>query len=125
MAYILDVLTLTLLYGAMAVSLDLLVGQTGMLSLAHAGCFAIGAYLAAILSVHGMLPFPLALGVSVAAAAAFGGGIALVSKRLRGDMFVLATLGFQALVWSVLNNWVAVTQGPMGISGIPRPTIFG
>jgi len=51
--------------------------------------------------------------------------ISIPSLRLRGDYLVLASLGFQIIVFSVLYNWVGLTHGPFGISGIPRPSVFG
>jgi len=51
--------------------------------------------------------------------------ISYPSIRLKGDYFVLATLGFQLIVYTILYNWVSVTRGPYGITGIPSPKLFG
>jgi branched-chain amino acid transport system permease protein len=51
--------------------------------------------------------------------------VSIPSLRLHDDYFVIATFGFQIIIFSVLNNWVHVTRGPMGISGIPQPRFFG
>jgi branched-chain amino acid transport system permease protein len=58
-------------------------------------------------------------------AALFGFLIGFVSLRLKGDYFVLSTLGFQIIIYTILYNWISVTQGPFGIPGIPAPELFG
>src|SRR2546425_10517500 len=51
--------------------------------------------------------------------------VSLPALRLHGDYFVIATFGFQMILFSIFNNWMAVTRGPFGIMGIPRPVVFG
>jgi branched-chain amino acid transport system permease protein len=71
------------------------------------------------------LPFYLALPAAMALAGVIAYLISIPSLRLKGDFFVLATLGFQMIIYAILNNWDAVTKGPYGISGIPTPSLFG
>lgn len=125
MEYLLHILILLCIYATLAVSLDLVMGQLGILSLAHAGFFGVGAYSTALLSVQYQVPFGPGLLVGMALAAILSVAVALPSARLRGDYFVIVTFGFQVMFFSLLNNWVSVTRGPLGIPGIPAPRLFG
>lgn len=135
MNYLLHLLIYFDIYLVVALSLNLVVGYCGMLTLAHAGYYAVGAYVYALLALNlgwGFVPAALA-------AAAFAGilslAVSLPSWRLKGDFFVLVTLAVQALIFSALYNWSSsgeplgswrnLTNGPFGISGIPRPSLFG
>jgi len=125
MDYILYILVMITIYGTLAVSLDLAAGHTGLLSIAHASFYALGAYGSAILC--GRLGLPTAVGLLAgmmlaAFAAVF---LSFFCLRLSEDYFVIGTFGFCLVISNVLNNWLAVTRGPFGIPGIPAPTIFG
>jgi len=113
------------IYGILALSLNLLVGYSGLLSLAHAAFYGIGAYTATLLMMKLGFNFLPALLCGVVAAGISGLLIAYPSLRLKDDYFVLASLGFQLIAFSILYNWIGLTRGPYGIPGIPRPTIFG
>lgn len=125
MNYVLHILVMIGVYLPLAYSLNLTVGFGGLLSVAHAAFYGIGAY-AFTLLLTGLRVHPL---VAVAAAVAITGLIALgvgtVSLRFRGDLFLFVTLGFQMIVFVLLHNWVGLTRGPFGIPGIPRPVFFG
>ncbi len=125
MEYIFHIIILVLVYTILAVSLDLLAGHTGLLSIAHAAFYGLGAYTAALLAVECGTPFFVAvlIGMSIAAVVSFC--VSLPSLRLHDDYFVIATFGFQIIIFSVFNNWMNLTRGPFGIPGIPRPVIFG
>lgn len=125
MEYVLHISILIAIYATLAVSLDLLVGQTGMLSIAQGAFYGLGAYGSALIAVHLGASFPLSLCASMAVAAVFSLAISLPSMRLRGDYFVIATFGFQMILLSVLTNWMNLTRGPLGISNIPQPVILG
>lgn len=135
MNYLLHILIYFEIYLVVALSLNLVVGYCGLLTLAHAGFYAIGGYTYAILSLNlgwGFIPASLA-GAAIAAVMSLT--ISLPSWRLRGDFFILASLAVQALLFSTLYNWSStdaplgswknLTNGPFGITGIPRPRIFG
>jgi branched-chain amino acid transport system permease protein len=135
MNYLIHLLIYFDIYLIVALSLNMIVGYTGMLSLAHAAFYAVGGYTYAILSVNlgwGFIPTSL---VGMVVAALLSLIVSLPSWRLRGDFFVLATLAVQALIYSVLYNWTStdapigslrnLTNGPFGITGIPRPSLFG
>ncbi len=125
MNYLFHILIMLCIYGILALSLNLLIGYSGLLSLAHAAFYGIGAYASTLLMVKlGLNFFPaLILGIFISGSLALL--IAYPSLRLKGDYFVLASLGFQLIVFSILYNWIGLTRGPYGIPGIPRPTIFG
>jgi len=95
-----------------------------MLNLGHAAFIGIGAYTSALLTISGV-PWPLAV-LAAALLAAIGGGlIGLPCMKLRGDYLAIATLGFGEIIRAVLKNWVSLTNGPLGIKGIPKPELFG
>jgi len=125
MDYVIHIAVIACLYSVLAVSLDLLVGRTGLLSIAHAAFYGLGAYTSALLAVHFGVSFVVGvlLGMTVAALISFV--VSLPSLRLHDDYFVIATFGFQMILFSVFNNWMKLTRGPLGIPGIPQPVIFG
>lgn len=125
MNYLLHILTMISIYSILALSLNLLIGYTGLLSLSHASFYGIGAYIGTLGGINLGLPFFLSVLLAVAGTAALSFIISLPSLRLKGDYFVLASLSFQTIVFAVLYNWVGVTRGPFGISNIPRPNLFG
>jgi branched-chain amino acid transport system permease protein len=113
------------LYVILAMSLNLLVGYTGMLSLCHAAFYAIGAYSSSLLMIKmGWSTIPSLL-ASLVLSSVVAYVLAVLSLRFHDDFFVLATIGYQVIVFSVLYNWVSLTNGPYGVLGIPRPTLFG
>jgi len=125
MDYIFHIIIMINIYIILTTSTNLLVGMTNLLSLGQAALYGIGAYLAVLalmvlnLSLIPALIFVI-IGTSLVSLL-----IAYPSLRLRGDYFVLATLGFQLIVYTILYNWVDVTRGPYGIPGIPSPALFG
>ncbi|HIE05629.1 MAG TPA: branched-chain amino acid ABC transporter permease [bacterium (Candidatus Stahlbacteria)] len=125
MNYLLHILIMLCIYGILALSLNLLIGYAGLLSLAHAAFYGIGAYASTLLMVRLGLNFFPALLIGLLISGSLALLIAYPSLRLKGDYFVLASLGFQIIVFSILYNWIGLTRGPYGIPGIPRPTIFG
>lgn len=125
MNYLLHIVSVSLLYVLCAYAVDLLAGRTGLLSIAHAAFYGIGAYTSALLAVHWGWPFLLTVPVAMVVAAAVSLTASLPSLRLHGDYFVIATFGFQMILFSVFNNWMDLTRGPLGIPGIPQPVIFG
>lgn len=125
MNYICHIVTMIGIYSILAVSLDLLAGRTGLLSIAHAAFYGIGAYTSALLAVHFHVPFVVAIVGAMAVGAAVSLLVSVPSLRLLGDYFVIATFGFGMIVFSIFNNWMDVTGGPLGIPGIPQPTILG
>ncbi|HUZ17829.1 MAG TPA: branched-chain amino acid ABC transporter permease, partial [Spirochaetia bacterium] len=113
------------IYAILSLSLNLIVGYTGLLSLCHAAFFAVGAYTTAVLMVAYHTGFWWALLLSGLLAAVTGLVIGLPTLRLTGDYLAIATLGFGQIIVNIIINWDALTRGPMGISSIPQAVIFG
>ncbi|MEI6415566.1 MAG: branched-chain amino acid ABC transporter permease [Pseudomonadota bacterium] len=134
MNYALHLLIYFCIYAIAALSLNLVIGYCGLLTLAHAAYFAIGAYSYAILSLYGW-GFVPALVAAVVIVTLLSLIVSLPAWRFRGDNFVLMSLAAQTLIFSVLHNWYQsqakpgtlrnLTNGPFGLAGIPRPDIFG
>ncbi len=112
----------------MAVSLNLTTGLLGQLALGHAGFMGIGAYAAALFSIHSGLPtgmaFPIALFLGGLCAALFGVIIGIPTLRLKDDYLAIITLGFGEIIRVIIVN-LAFTGGARGLRGIPRVTTFG
>src|ERR1700694_196554 len=125
MNYLWHILVMINIYAILAASLNLAVGYSGLLSAFHAAFYGIGAYTATLLMVEAGFGFFAALGLAIIVTALFSLVIAIPSLRLKGDYFVLATLGFQIIVVSIFYNWVGLTRGSNGIPGVPVPRIFG
>jgi branched-chain amino acid transport system permease protein len=125
MAYLLHILILIGIYIILSVSLNLLAGYTGILSIAHAAFYGVGAYVAALMALNCHTPFLLNLLLAILASAVLGALVGIPSLRIKDDYFIIATFAFQVITFSILNNWVSFTSGPMGLPGIPQPVIFG
>jgi branched-chain amino acid transport system permease protein len=125
MDYLLHILILIGLYTILSVSLNLIAGYTGLLSIAHAAFYGVGAYVAALMAINLHSPFAVNVVCAVALCGILGALVGIPSLRIRDDYFVIATFAFQIITFSILNNWVSFTGGPMGLPGIPQPTLFG
>jgi branched-chain amino acid transport system permease protein len=125
MDYVLSVLTLLAIYAVLASSLNIVLGHGGLLSLCHAAFYAIGAYTAALTALHLGWSYLPAAAAAIAVAAIFAGVLAIPLLKLRGDYFILGSLGFQIIIIDAIYNSDAITNGPLGISRIPRPEILG
>jgi len=114
-----------LIYGVLAVGLNVLVGFAGLISLGQAGLFALGAYTAAILSLN--LGFGL-ISSSIAAiviTSLFGALLAYPTVRVRGVYLAVVTIAFGLIIENVAIEWHGLTGGTTGLSGMPRPDLFG
>ncbi len=124
MEYILHLLILITIYVMLAQSLSLISGYAGMISLAHAGFFGIGAYTTALLTINYQLPFLLNLSIGMIICGIIAVLVSIIALRTIDDYFIICTLGIQIVIFSILNNWMSLTNGPMGITGIPSISIF-
>jgi branched-chain amino acid transport system permease protein len=110
------------IFGLLALSLDLLLGQAGLYSLCHGAFFAVAAYTTAILQVrHGVstaLAAPAGLAAGTLLAALFG-----LSVRTRGVYFILITIALGYIVWGAVYRWSSFTGGDNGITNVPYPSI--
>lgn len=125
MEYILHLLILIAFYTLLAQSLNLSAGLTGLISLAHAGFYGIGAYTTAILSQQFHLPFWINLPIAMLVCLAVSLVVSLIALRTVDDYFIICTLGIQVIIFSIMNNWMGLTNGPLGIPGIPSISFFG
>jgi len=105
--------------------LSLAAGKTGLISLAHAGFYGIGAYTTALLSLNFGLSFWVNLPIALALSGAIALLVSLIALRTVEDYFIICTLGIQVIIFSLMNNWMHLTSGPLGIPGIPQISLFG
>lgn len=125
MEYLLHILVIAGIYMILTLSLNLIIGYTGLPALGHGAFSLVGAYVSTLLALRLDVSPWLGLPIGAVAAAIVGLVIALPAIRLKGDYLALATLGFAVIVYSIAKNWVAVTRGPMGLPGIPGFSFFG
>ena len=123
-AYYLRILISIGIYIILALSLNLINGYTGLLSIGHAAFYGIGAYSSALLTLRLGVPFVIALPLSGMIAALFGFLIGKPTLRLSGIFLTLATLGFNIIFVLLMINLEGLTRGPLGIAGIPTPQIL-
>jgi branched-chain amino acid transport system permease protein len=123
--YYVDLATLVLTYIMLGWGLNVVVGLAGLLDLGYVAFYAVGAYSYALLAVNFGLGFWTCLPLAGIMAAFWGVLLGFPVLRLRGDYLAIVTLAFGEIIRIVLINWVSLTHGPNGITGIPRPTLFG
>jgi len=121
--YNIHILILAAIFAVTTLSLNLITGYVGELSLGHAAFFGIGAFTSALLSLRFNLSFWICFPAAGVMAGIFALGIGYVTLRLRGAFFVIVTLAFGEIVRLVDVNWVSLTKGPMGLTDIPLPQI--
>ena len=123
--YLLHIAIMVLFYAVLASSLNLVVGYVGEFSLGHTAFLGTGAYAAAILSTQYGWPMWATVPVAGLLAAVVGVVIGGITLRLQGPFFVIVTLSFAEVLRLVADNWIGLTNGPMGIAGIPQPALLG
>jgi branched-chain amino acid transport system permease protein len=122
--YLIQIMTLTLIYVVLAMGLNIVVGLAGLLDLGFVAFYAVGAYGYALLALHLGLSFWWAIPLTAALAAAAGCVLGFPVLRMHGDYLAIVTLGFGEIIRILLVNMVGFTGGPNGINA-PRPTLFG
>lgn len=123
--YEIDLGTLVLTYVMLGWGLNIVVGLAGLLDLGYVAFYAVGAYSYALLARHLDIGFWAALPLTGICSAIWGIILGFPVLRLRGDYLAIVTLAFGEIIRIVLLNWVGLTGGPNGMSGIPRPSFFG
>jgi branched-chain amino acid transport system permease protein len=123
-SYFIHLAILVGIYLILALSLQLALGYTGLINLGHIAFFAIGAYTSALLTLNG-IPFIIAIILAGIISASFGFLLSIPTNKLKGDYLALATLAFTFVVYAVTLNWTSLTRGPLGLPGIPKPSILG
>ena len=122
--YQLSLLTDLLIYGLFALSLDLIMGYTGMVSFGHAAYFGLGAYASALVLIHFAQPVPVALLAGALLAGAVALPVGWFSTRATGIYFAMLTLAFAQLLYTVAYKWRDLTGGSDGIAGVPKTALF-
>jgi len=124
-AYIAHYLVMVGIYTILATSLNLLVGYSGIFSLAHAAIYGIGAYASALAALKLGLGFWGGLVVAAMVGALAAALVAIPSLRVAGDYYIVASFGLQVVILTVFINWTSFTNGHAGLPGIPRPYVLG
>ncbi len=124
LALIVHLLVVFTIYGILAISLNLVVGATGLFNLGHAAFYGIGAYTSALLVKAGV-PWLLAVLTSMATASCVAFIIGIPTLRLVGDYLAVVTMGLGEITRAVFKNWISLTRGPMGLPGIPHASVLG
>jgi len=123
--YHVDIATLVVTYIMLGWGLNIVVGLAGLLDLGYVAFYAVGAYSYALIATHYDWSFWVCLPLAGIFAAFFGVLLGFPVLRLRGDYLAIVTLGFGEIIRIILLNWYTVTNGPNGVSQIPRPSFFG
>ena len=123
--FIATTLTEVLVFAIFAMSLDLLVGYAGLVSLGHAAFFGVAAYAVALLSTHGIVALAATLPAGIVAGTAAAAIVGVFALRAAGVYFLMLTLAFAQMAFAVAHEWAGVTGGTNGLSGIPRPVVPG
>lgn len=119
-SYWVGLVTQALIFAILAMSLDLLLGYTGLPSLGHAGVFGVAAYMVAVLSTGSGAGFWTCAVSGVVAGTLLSGVLGLLVSHVRDVYFLMITLAIGMVLWGVSYRWIPVTGGDNGISGIPR-----
>ncbi|AAB90411.1 branched-chain amino acid ABC transporter permease [Archaeoglobus fulgidus] len=121
-SYALRISTLFIIYTIAAMGLNIIIGYTGQASLAQGAFYGLGAYVSALLVLNGW-SFWASVIVAIAFVAFVAFLIGLMTLRLKGAYFAIATLLFNVIIYEVVDKWDEVTRGPRGLFGIPSPSI--
>ncbi len=127
-SYLFHLLIMAVIWSILATSLNLVLGYTGLLSLAHGAFFGLGAYSSALLVTKAGWNFWATIPPAMAVASLFGAMLGVLTLRLAGHYFAISTLSFGIVVSLILEKWDDLTEGARGISSIPAPppiSLFG
>ncbi len=125
MEYLIHIAILISIYGILGLSLNLVVGFTGLLSITQAAFYGIGAYTTAILLTGTGMNFFMAVILGMVISGVCSLAIGFVLSKFKDDYYALGSFGFNVIIYSIFLNWQSLTRGPLGIPGIPRPSMFG
>lgn len=125
MEYLIHLSILFAIYAILGISLNLVVGYTGLLSVAHATFYGIGAYATAIFLTQTGIGFFLSVILGIVFAGIVSFLIGIVLSKFSDDYYALGSFGFNVIVFSIFLNWQSLTRGPLGIPGISKPSLFG
>lgn len=125
MDYLIHILILMSIYGILGLSLNLIVGYAGLLSITQAAFYGIGAYVTAILLTTTGINFFLSILIGMIITGVVSLLIGYVLSKFKDDYYALGSFGFNVIIYSIFLNWQDLTRGPLGIPGISRPSLFG
>lgn len=125
MEYIFHIVIMLNIYIMLVLSANLTIGLANLLTMCQAAFYGIGAYIGTFFLMQFHVPLVVIIAVIALVTGAFSLLVSYASVKLKGDFFVLATMGFQLIVYTILYNWTPVTRGPYGIPGIPGIRILG
>lgn len=125
MEYLIHIAILICIYGILGLSLNLIVGYTGLLSITQAAFYGIGAYVTAILLTSVGMNFFTSIFFGMIITAILSLAIGYVLSKFKDDYYALGSFGFNIIIYSIFLNWQSLTRGPLGIPGISRPELFG
>ena len=123
-AYYVNIASQILLFAVFALALNVLVGYAGLVSLGHAGLFAIAGYVCALLLQAGY-PHSIAIMGAIAAGLIAAAVFGVLALRASGIGFLMITLALGQIIWGIAYRWVSLTQGDNGIKVVSRPQPFG
>jgi branched-chain amino acid transport system permease protein len=125
MEYLIHLAILGGIYAILGISLNLIVGYTGLLSITQAAFYGIGAYTTALLLTVYDINFFISIILGALITAFVSLLIGYVLSKFKGDYYALGSFGFNVIVYSIFLNAQSLTRGPLGIPGIDRPNLFG
>jgi branched-chain amino acid transport system permease protein len=125
MDYILHILVFILIYSSLVQSLNLIMGYAGVVSMCHAVFCGIGAYTAALISIHLGYNFLIGTVAGFVLAGVTGAILALPSLRVRDEYLIVFTIGFQMVMFELMLTARSITEGQGGITNIPAPSLLG
>ena len=123
--YLLHMANISMMFAILTISLNVLSGFTGLMSVGHIAFFGIGAYTAAILSTTYQMPLLVGFIAAGVVSALFSLLLGLPTMRLKGMYFSVATMAFGEVIYQIIKNWESMTKGTKGITKIPAIEIFG
>ena len=125
MEYLFHIIIMLNIYVMLVLSANLTIGMANLLTMCQAAFYGIGAYIGTFFLMQFNLPFVVIALAVMLFTGLFSLLVSYASVRLKGDYFVIATMGFQLIIYTILYNWTDVTRGPYGIPGIPGIKLFG
>lgn len=125
MEYILHIIIMLNIYILLVLSANLPIGMANLLTMCQAAFYGIGAYISAFFLMQFNLPFIVVAFTVTSITGLFSCIVSFASVKLKDDYFILASLGFQMITYTILYNWTDVTRGPYGIPGIPSIKLLG
>jgi branched-chain amino acid transport system permease protein len=123
--YFVSVISEILILSIFALSLNILVGYTGLISLGHAAFFGVGAYTSSLIAIHFTANVFITLFAGIVLSLIAAGIIGFFCNRVSGFYFLMLTLAFSQMFYALVYRWASLTRGDNGLSGIPKPSLWG